>query len=84
MFIGSPIAQIMNAKIDNLIFLRPLHHALAQRRATDFGEQREDVDLHVCISETVEAAVLSGNSVDPSPRRRPLQKNYSTISSVAR
>src|SRR5438105_9016513 len=47
MFVGGPIAQVMNPKIDNLIFLRPLHHALAQRRAADFGKEREDVDLHV-------------------------------------
>jgi hypothetical protein len=38
MFVGRPIAQIMNVKIDNLIFLRPLHHALAQRCAADFRE----------------------------------------------
>jgi hypothetical protein len=36
----------MNAKIDNLIFLRALHHALVQWRAADFGKQGEDVDLH--------------------------------------
>ena len=46
MFVGRPIAQITNAKIDNLIFLRSLHHAFAQRRAADFGKEREDVDLH--------------------------------------
>jgi hypothetical protein len=47
MFVGRPIAQIMNTKIDNLVFLRAFHNAFAQRRATDFGKQREDVDLHM-------------------------------------
>jgi hypothetical protein len=46
MFVGRPIAQIMNVKIDNLILLCSLHHALAQRRAADFGKQCEDVDVH--------------------------------------
>src|SRR5438045_2321628 len=46
MLVLGPIAQIMNTKIDNSIFLRPFHHAFAQRRAANFGKQGQDVDLH--------------------------------------
>jgi hypothetical protein len=38
MLVRRPIAQVMNVKIDNLIFLRALHDAFAQRRAADFRE----------------------------------------------
>src|SRR5205823_2856167 len=40
------IAKVMDAKVDNSIFLRAFHHALAQRRATDFRKERDDIDLH--------------------------------------
>ena len=46
MFVGCPIAQIVNVEIDNLIFLGSLHHALAERRAADFRKQSQDVDFH--------------------------------------
>src|SRR5438309_10205343 len=46
MFVGCPIAQIVNVEIDNFIFLRSLHHALAERRAADFWKQSQDVDFH--------------------------------------
>src|SRR5438876_4659455 len=46
MFVGCPIAQIVNVDIDNFIFLRSLHHALAERRAADLWKQSQDVDFH--------------------------------------
>src|SRR5205814_3372285 len=73
MLVLGPIAQIMNAKIDNSIFLRPFHHAFAQRRAANFRKQGQDVDLHTA------AAVC-----DRRPIKFPLQKNHSTISRLAR
>jgi hypothetical protein len=45
-FVGSPMAQVMNANIDNSFFLCALHDALIQRRTADFREQSEDIDLH--------------------------------------
>ena len=46
-FVRGPIAQVMDTKIDRFIFLRALHHALAQRSAADLRKQGEDVDLHL-------------------------------------
>jgi hypothetical protein len=38
MFVRSPVTQIVDAKIDNLIFLRALYHAFAQWGAADLGK----------------------------------------------
>ena len=46
MFVCGPIAKVMNPKIDNFIFLRAFHHALVERRATDFWKECDDVDAH--------------------------------------
>jgi hypothetical protein len=47
MFIRCPIAQIMNMQIDNVVLLRPLHDAFAQRSAADFRKQRDNIDSHL-------------------------------------
>src|SRR6266404_1231748 len=47
MFVRRPVAQVMNAKIDNSIFPGALHDAFAQRSATDFRKKGQDVDLHL-------------------------------------
>src|SRR5690349_19150092 len=36
----------MDVKVDDSLFLCAFHDALAQWRAADFREQRDDVDLH--------------------------------------
>jgi hypothetical protein len=36
----------MNVELNNSLFLRAFHDALAQWRVADFREQRDDVDLH--------------------------------------
>jgi hypothetical protein len=46
MFVGCPIAEVMNVQIDDAVFLRAFHDALAQRSATDFRKQRDNIDSH--------------------------------------
>src|SRR5216684_3005593 len=46
MFVGRPIAQVMNVEFHDSLFLCAFHDALAQRPAADFREQRDDVDPH--------------------------------------
>jgi hypothetical protein len=36
----------MNVQIDDVVFLRTLHHAFAQRSAADFRKQRDNIDSH--------------------------------------
>jgi hypothetical protein len=47
MFVAGPIAQVMNAQLDNPFLLRASHDAFAQGRATNFREQSDDVDPHL-------------------------------------
>ena len=46
MFVGCPIAQVVNVNIRDSFFLRAFHDALAQWRTTDLRKQRDDIDLH--------------------------------------
>src|SRR5215475_11870555 len=46
MLVRCPIAQIVKVQIDDSLLLRPLHDAFAQRSATDFRKQRDNVDSH--------------------------------------
>ena len=46
MFVRCPIAQVMNVQVDDSVLLRAFHDAFAQRAATDFRKQRDDIDSH--------------------------------------
>ena len=46
MFIGCPIAQVVDAKLERAGFLRPFHDAFAQRRPADFRKKGDDIDAH--------------------------------------
>src|SRR5207253_5639349 len=85
MFILCPIAQVVNAKIDNPIFLRPFHHALAQRRAADFGKKGENVDLHSEETSNAQRPTSNIESIRKPTRRsrawravRGAKRSYST------
>src|SRR5207302_9783602 len=49
MFIGCPIPQVMDAKLERAIFLRPFHNTFAQRSAAYLREKGDNVDTH-CTS----------------------------------
>jgi hypothetical protein len=46
MLVCRPVAQIVDVQVNRAAFLRTLHHAFAERGATDFGKESEDIDLH--------------------------------------
>ena len=46
MFIGCPLAEVMNVQLEEATFLGALHHAFRKRGPADFRKQRNYINTH--------------------------------------
>src|SRR6516165_3392066 len=82
MFIRRPITQVGNVHLEDSLFLRAFHDALAQWRAANFRKQLDDVDLHGSGGSSEPSVTWREQSLLGDWGQSPLP--YSTISRTAR